>query len=107
MNAFRAAALFGVMIGIAAASGVAAPAQAQTAATSYGPGRIICSTAGFCELGIGAPASLKYKIDSAALPAPDKDRLKQCTAKGTPCVATVSGVEARNVVKAASIKFYN
>jgi hypothetical protein len=106
MNAFRAAALFGLMFGIAVASSIA-PARAQTAVTSYGPGRIICSSAASCELGIGAPASLKYKIDPSALPATDKDRLKQCTAKGTPCVATVSGAEAKNVVKAGNIKFYN
>jgi len=78
------------------------------AASSYGPGRIICGGATSCELGIGTPASLKYRVDPSTLPEADKSRLtKQCTAKGTPCVATVTGTEAKNVVKAASIKFYN
>jgi hypothetical protein len=107
MSALRAAAWFGTMLGIAGGSG-AAWAQTQPAATSYGPGRIVCGTGMSCELGIGTPASLKYKIDPSALPAADKDRLtRQCTAKGTPCVATVTGTEDRNVVKAASIKFHN
>jgi hypothetical protein len=53
-------------------------------------------------------ATLKYKIDPSALPAADKDRLtKQCIAKGTPCVVTVTGSETKAGVKAASIKFYN
>jgi hypothetical protein len=107
MNAIRAAAWFGTMVNIAAGS-AGAWAQAQPAATSYGPGRITCGTAASCELGIGTPASLKYKIDPSALPAADKDRLtKQCTAQRAPCVATVTGTEDRNVVKAAGIKFYN
>ena len=60
------------------------------------------------SLSIGAPATLKYKIDPSALPAADKDRLtKQCIAKGTPCVVTVTGSETKTGVKAASIKFYN
>jgi hypothetical protein len=107
MNAFRAAVWFGVMVGLAA-SGTRACAEAPTVASSYGPGRIICRSATSCELGIGTPASLRYRIDPSALAAGDKDRLtKQCTVKGTPCVATVTGVESRNVVKAASIKFHN
>ena len=107
MNAFRAAVWFGVMVGLVA-SDTSVWAQAPTAASSYGPGRIICRSATTCELGIGTPASLKYNVDPSALPAADKDRLtRQCTAKGTPCVVTLSGEEGRDVVKAASIKFYN
>ena len=84
------------------------PAPTPPAPTSVGPGRIICHNASTCELGIGTPATLKYKIDPSALPAADKDRLtKQCTAKGTPCVVTVTGSETKTGVKAASIKFYN
>ena len=106
MNAFRATAWFGMIVGVAVST--ASWAQTPTTATSYGPGRIICRGATSCELDIGAPASLKYHIDASALAAADKDRLtKQCTAKGEPCVATVTGTEAKNVVKAASIKFYN
>jgi hypothetical protein len=83
-------------------------AQTQTSPTSVGPGRIICRSATACELDIGAPPSLTYRIDPSALAAPDKNRLtKQCTAKATPCVATVTGVETKTGVKAASIKFYN
>lgn len=107
MNAFRSAAWFGVMVGMWAGS-ASALAQATTAAASYGPGRITCRSATSCELGVGAPASLKYRIDPSALPETDKSRLtKQCTAKATPCVATVTGAEVKDVVKAASIKFYN
>jgi hypothetical protein len=83
-------------------------AQTQPAATSVGPGRITCHGATNCELGIGSPVSLRYKIDPSALAAADKDRLtKQCTAKAPPCVVTVTGTETPSVVKAASIKFYN
>lgn len=107
MKTFRATAWLGAMIGMAA-GGAAALAQAPSATSSYGPGRIICRSSTSCELDIGAPASLKYRIDPAALATADKDRLtKQCTTKGTPCVATVTGAETKSVVKAASIKFYN
>jgi hypothetical protein len=99
---------------LALAAWGAAPAWAQSqpattpATTSVGPGRITCHNASSCELGIGTPASLKYQIDPSALPTADKDRLtKQCTTKGTPCVATVTGTEVKAGVKAASIKFYN
>jgi hypothetical protein len=102
----------GVTLALAAWSAAPAWAQAPAAGTpaptSVGPGRIICHNATACDLGIGSPVSLKYKIDPSALPAADKDRLtKQCTAKGTPCVATVTGTEGKAGVKAASIKFYN
>ena len=72
------------------------------------PAEIICRNATSCELDIGTPASLKYRIDPAALATADKDRLiKRCTVKTTPCVATVTGTETRTGVKADSIKFYN
>lgn len=99
--------LFGALFFLAIA-GTSAWAQAQPAATNVGPGRIICRGATACELDIGTPASLKYRIDPSALAAADKERLiKQCTAKGTPCVATVTGMETKTGVKATSIKFYN
>jgi hypothetical protein len=107
MHAIRAAAWFGITVGSVVGS-AAAWAQAPLAASSYGPGRIICASTTACELGIGTPASLKYNIDPSALPAADKDRLtSQCTANGTPCVATIAGTETEDVVKATSIKFYN
>jgi hypothetical protein len=85
----------------------AASAQTQTT-TSVGPGRIICRGATSCELGIGTPASIRFKIDPTALEAADKDRLtKQCTAKGAPCIVTLTGAETATGIKAASIKFYN
>jgi hypothetical protein len=105
MNAFRSAVCLGAMIVAWSAS---AQAQQTAAAASYGPGRITCRSATSCELGIGSPASLKYRVDPSALPEADKSRLtKQCTARGTPCVATITGAEIKNVVKAASIRFYN
>ena len=97
------AAAFGIIL-----AGGSTAALAQPAQTSVGPGRITCHSATSCELTIGTPVSLRYKINLAALPAADKDRLtKQCTAKGTPCIATVTGTEDKTGVKAASIKFYN
>lgn len=94
----------GVMVAVAMAGGSSAWAQA----TNIGPGRVFCSSATTCELDIGSPASLRYKIDPAALPAADKDRLtKHCSPKGTPCIATVTGEEVKSVVKATAIKFYN
>jgi len=111
---------FGLMVALATLGATPAWAQSKPAATptatpattpaptNVGPGRIICHNASACELSIGAPATLKYKIDPAALPAADKDRLtKQCIAKGTPCVVTVTGSETKTGVKAVSIKFYN
>jgi hypothetical protein len=103
---------FGMTVALATWGATPVWAQTQPAAspapTNVGPGRIICHNASACELSIGAPATLKYKIDPSALPAADKDRLtKQCIAKGTPCVVTVTGSETKAGVKAASIKFYN
>ena len=83
-------------------------AQSQTSTTSVGPGRITCRSVTACELDIGTPPSLRYKVDPSALPASDKDRLvKSCTAKGAPCIATVNGTDSNTVIKAANIKFYN
>ena len=108
MNAFEGSEWFGHRGRHGDCAAATAWAQARPAATNVGPGRIICRTATSCELDIGTPVSLRYKIDPAALPAADKDRLtKQCTANGTPCVATVTGTETKAGVKAASIKFYN
>jgi hypothetical protein len=107
MDASRAR-WFGVTVVVAAAGATTAWAQVPGAATNVGPGRIICRNATSCELDIGTPASLKYRIDPAALATADKDRLiKRCTVKTTPCVATVTGTETRTGVKADSNKFYN
>lgn len=108
MDAMKAAKMLGVVAAVAIGGGSSAWAQAQPAATSVGPGRVFCRSATACELDIGTPPSLRYRVDPTALAAPDKDRLtKQCTAKGTPCIATVNGTENKGTVKAASIKFYN
>jgi hypothetical protein len=83
-------------------------AQTTPATTSVGPGRVFCRSATACELDIGTPASLKYKIDPGALAAADKERLtKTCTLKATACIATVTGTQTNGGVKAVSIKFYN
>ena len=82
-------------------------AQAQPAPTNVGPGRVTCTNAKSCELTIGTPVSLRYKIDPATLPAPDKDRLAKCTAKAAACIATVTGTEDKAGVKASGIKFFN
>jgi hypothetical protein len=108
MSVFGFAKRCGALIGAAALCGSTSWAQAQPAPSSAGPGRIICRAANSCDLGIGTPPSIRYKIDASALPDADKTRLvKQCTAKATPCVATVTGADAKGVIKAASITFYN
>jgi hypothetical protein len=109
MSMFRFAVRCGLVWSMATLGGVGAWAQAPAAAsTSAGPGRITCSSATSCELGVGTPASIRYKIDPSALPDADKTRLtKQCTAKAPPCVATVDGTETKAVIKASKIKFYN
>ena len=80
-------------------------------ATSVGPGRIICKSAAACELRLGAPAKLKYRINATALSDADKARLiATCTAKAkTPCLVTVQGTEMGDAVKikAAKITFHN
>ncbi len=108
MNMFGIARRCGVLAGVMALSASAAWAQSAPAPTSAGPGRVICKSATSCTLGVGTPPSISYRIDASALPDADKDRLvKQCTAKATPCVATVTGADTGTVIKAASIKFYN
>jgi hypothetical protein len=98
-----------VLTTLAVLCGNAAWAQGTPpAATSAGPGRITCTSAKSCVLGVGTPVSISYKIDASDLPDADKTRLvKQCTAKASPCVATVTGNETKSVIKAATIKFYN
>jgi hypothetical protein len=92
-------------------AGAAAHAQSPAPSASAGPGRITCKTAAICQLGIGDPAKIKYRIDIEALPAEDKARLgKQCAPNGkTPCVVTVQGSEMGDAlkVKAAKITWYN
>jgi len=109
MGMFRFGVRCGLVMGMATFGSVGAWAQTPAAApTSAGPGRITCSSATSCELGVGSPVSIRYKIDPSALPDADKTRLvKQCTAKATPCVATVDGTEAKAVIKASKIKFFN
>lgn len=49
--------------GVVAVSGATTGwAQAPTAATNVGPGRIICRNATSCELDIGTPASLSMEL---------------------------------------------
>ncbi len=90
---------------------VALPALAQTPSTTpVGPGRITCRSASSCELTIGSPVSMRYKIDASALADNDKQRLVgSCKPSGKPCVATVqaSDAGAGKPMKAASVKFYN
>lgn len=102
MTTVRVMAAFGgfIMAGVSFA-------QAQPAPTNVGPGRITCASAKSCELTIGTPVSLRYKIDPVALPSADKDRLAKCTAKATACIATVTGTEEKAGVKASGIKFFN
>jgi hypothetical protein len=89
---------------------LALPAWAADApATSAGPGRIVCHSATSCTVSIGTAAAMHYHIDATALPKSDKDRLKTCTAKAKPCVATVDGTEMNDPlkIKASKITFYN
>ena len=93
-----------------AISGFAASGWAQTAGTSAGPGRIVCDAKAACDLDIGTPPKLRYRVDASGLPETDKARLtKDCTAKGKPCIATVQGSEGKDPmqVKAAKITWYN
>jgi hypothetical protein len=107
MDAFSAAKWLGVTVVVPGVRATTGWAQAPTAATNVGPGRIIRRNATSCELDIAIPASLKYRIDPAALATADQDRLiKRWATKGTPCVATVTGTETSAGVKADSIKFY-
>ena len=79
---------FVTTLGALLALAASASARAEDA-TSAGPGRIICTSAKACVLGIGSPATMHYQIDASGLPAADTGRLtKDCTAKGTPCVVT-------------------
>lgn len=100
-----------LMAGAALLAACAVPAWAQSAAptTTAGPGRIICKSAAACDLGLGVPAKMHYQIDPSALPEADRARLKTCTAKGKPCVATVVGTEGSDPlkVKAGKITFYD
>ena len=99
-----------LLVGVAILCGPAAWAQSPPP-TSAGPGRITCSSIASCELTIGTPPSMRYRIDASGLADADKQRLTGgCKPKGNPCVATVQGTEApggKGVVKATTIKFYN
>jgi hypothetical protein len=89
---------------------LAVPARAQGApTTSEGPGRITCSAPAKCMLGIGTPPSMRFAIDGSGLPDADKARMAACTAKASPCIATVTGVEAATGMrmKASAIKWFN
>jgi len=94
MSVFAAGRWLAIVFVMAAWCTATVRAQAQPAATSVGPGKVFCHSATACELDIGTSVSLKYKIDPAALPAADGDRLtKQCKVTDTPCVATVTATE--------------
>jgi len=100
---------YGVATLLSVLAAGATVAQTAPAPTSVGPGRITCRSATSCLLDIGTPpTNLRYTIDISALTGADSERLtKQCTAKGSPCIATVTGSEIKGGVKATSIKFYN
>lgn len=69
------------------------PAMAQRAsAVSVGPGRIVCNAA-FCELGSGASAKGRYRIDVSTLPEAETLRLRRCTGVSKPCIVTIDGIE--------------
>lgn len=99
-----------LLAGVAILCGPAAWAQSPPT-TSAGPGRITCRGVASCELTIGTPASMRYRIDTSGLADADKQRLTTaCKPSGKPCVATVEGTEApggKGIVKAKTIKFYN
>lgn len=99
-----------LLAGVAILSGPAAWAQ-NPPPTVAGPGRITCRSAASCELTIGTPPSMRYRIDAAGLPDADRQRLvTACKPSGNPCVATVQGTEApggKGIVRATTIKFYN
>ena len=111
MRLHKPTSLCGAIIGAGILWGSAAMAQSQPSPppTSAGPGRIVCTAVSKCQVDVGTPpTNLRYKVDASALSSTDKDRLvKQCTAKATPCVATVTGAETKGVIKAATITFYN
>ena len=98
-----------ILASLSAGLAVSAWAAEPGPATSAGPGRIICKVVSFCQLGIGVPAHLRYRIDGSALPDADKARLKQCSVTAMPCVVAVSGTEMGDLmkVKAAKITWYN
>jgi hypothetical protein len=105
MNALHRLAAGLMLLGAAAV-----PAWAQAPTTSAGPGRIVCTSSGSCQLGIGTPAKMHYRIDISALSDADRGRLvKDCTAKSKPCVATVEGNEGKDPmqVKGTKITWYN
>ena len=61
MDVFSAAKWFGSWSSWRLSGATTVWAQAPTAATNVGPGRIICRNATSCELDIGTPASLRYR----------------------------------------------
>ena len=109
MTGLKLAIRGGVVAGLLLLTGAAAWAQAKPETTSVGPGRIVCSGGEKCLLDVGTPpTNLRSQVDVSALTGADHDRLvKRCTAKGTACIATVTGTLSGAVIKASAIKFYN
>lgn len=83
-------------VGILLAAG---SAQAQrAAATSAGPGRIVCNGT-FCELNVGDHPKRRFRVSVARLPAEDVRRLRKCTGVSKPCIVTVDGIEQGDQLK--------
>jgi hypothetical protein len=70
----------------------------RAAATSIGPGRIVCN-ATFCELGIGDYPRQRYRVIASALPEAETPRLWTCTGVSKPCIVTVDGIEQGDKMK--------
>jgi hypothetical protein len=86
-----------VFVSMLLATGGGACAQ-RAAATSIGPGRIVCN-AMFCELGIGNHPRQRYRVIASALPEAQTRRLQVCTGVSKPCIVTVDGIEQGDKMK--------
>lgn len=95
----RAAAVV-LAAGVLPATGPGASALAQQTggARTVGPGRIVCN-ASFCELGSGAHAEQRFRINASALPEADIRRLRKCTGVAKPCIVTVKGTQLSDQMK--------
>lgn len=102
---FLIASIAGMALTIAAAS-----AETAGVAASAGPGVMTCRASGPCNLGIGTPPKLIYKVDLSTLPDADKTRSKDCKAgRAKPCIVGVHGNEMGDPLKlkADKITWYN
>jgi hypothetical protein len=81
-----------ILAALVPAALVPAALAERAAATSIGPGRIICN-ASFCELGVGPRPAQRIRVIASSLPEEDTRRLRKCTGVAPPCVVTVDGLE--------------